>query len=170
MRKVFLVCLALMVLSAVPCLAGSIEFSGRAGLYSPSVTGANMSLMYGIAAYYDLNENWSLRGAVDTTTYSVYGQQFTYTPISLDVIYTQRLGNNLYPYAGLGVSYNSTTSAGNTLTTTGAQAEAGIRLALGMFTAGVEFRYLFPDLSNLNLGGSSFNGYATGSVFHTLYI
>jgi hypothetical protein len=121
-------------------------------------------MMYGVAAEYGFNENLSLRGMVETTTYDDSGTTTTYMPVSLDLIYGQDLGGGLRPYAGAGLSYNSTTISGGTPTqTTGAQAEVGVSYNFGGFSAGIEFRYLVPDLNDTSSGASTYNAYATGA-------
>ena len=115
-----------------------------------------------------LDSSLSVRAAVDTTTYDVGGTQTTFTPATLDLIYSQTYAGTIHPYLGAGVSYNSTTAAGSTKSTTGAQLEAGIKFELGGFSAGVEYRYLLADLSNGNSGSSTINGYATGAFTQTL--
>lgn len=162
--KQTIVCVMLLVVFAVPSFAGLITVSGRTGLYSPSGGGANASIMYGISAYYPLNDSWSLRGAVETTTYLENGQQVNYTPITVDLIYSQRLGMGLRSYAGAGLSYNNTSSAGVSNMTTGAQAEVGLAFDLAGMSAGIEYRYLIPDLKNSNSGSSNYNAYATASL------
>jgi len=66
------------------------------------------------------------------------------------------------PYVGAGLSYNSTTALGNTTSTTGYQAETGVKLGFGGFSAGVEYRYMVPD-SSKSYNTSSTNAYMTGS-------
>lgn len=166
MKKCLMIAVSLTLLS-VSCFAGTINLSGRAGLYTaPGATGT--SAMYGVAADYGITPNLSVRGAVETTTYTVGGNTTTYTPVSVDLIYSQTIGGNLHPYAGAGVSYNTTTVGGSSTQTSGAQAEAGIRFDLGGFSAGIEYRYMWPDLSHTNINSSSYNAYATGSVSQSI--
>ncbi len=140
MKKLFVMICSFALLSVfllAPCFAaGTINVSGRAGLYNRPGGGA--STMYGVAASYGITKNISVRGALETTSYD----STTYTPISLDLIYGQDLGGGLRPYAGAGLSYNSTTISGNTTQTTGAQAEVGVSYNLGGFSAGIEYRYI----------------------------
>jgi hypothetical protein len=158
--------LLLMVLAAGPALAGSLTFSGRAGYYTPS--GGSSSLMYGLAANYLLTPNLSVRGAVDTTTYTDNNNQHTFTPVTLDLIYSQTYAEYIHPYVGAGVSYNTMTVAGSSSSTSGAQLETGIRFEMSGFSAGVEYRYMLADLSNTKTGSSTFNGYATGAFTQTI--
>ena len=66
-------------------------------------------------------------------------------------------------YAGVGVSYNTTTITGSPATTsTGAQAEAGVSFNLAGFSAGVEYCYLIPDLNHTGNNASLYNAYMTG--------
>jgi len=157
-----------LILFTVPVWAANINISGRAGVYTPTQAGASPTMMYGVAADYAINQNLSVRGALETTTYTVNNVQYAFTPVTLDLIYSQNLGGNLHPYAGAGVSYNSTTSGGSATQTAGAQTEIGISYNLGGFSAGFELRYLIPDLNHTNTGSTSYNGYATGSFSQSL--
>ncbi len=169
MKKLLVIVSSFALLSVfllVTCsAAGTIDVSGRAGLYNRP-GGGGTSAMYGLAASYGITKNISLRGALETTSYD----STTYTPISLDVIYGQDLGGGLRPYAGAGLSYNSTTTSGSTTQTTGAQAEVGISYNLGGFRAGIEYRYMFPDLNNTGTTASTYNIYATGAFSQALNI
>ena len=161
--SVFIVFAAVCLLS-VPSFAiglGNLTISANAGLYTPS--NGQSSIMYGVAADYGITENWSLRGAVQTTTYDQSGVQTTYTPVTVDLIYSQQI-LNLKPYLGAGVSYNMTSSGGVSTQTTGVQAEAGISWALGGFNAGFEFRYLIPDVNHMDTGAMTYSGSANGSI------
>ncbi|MBU0672716.1 MAG: hypothetical protein KJ732_06805 [Candidatus Margulisbacteria bacterium] len=163
MNKLIIGLCGLILLSGV-AFAGNVDFSANAGLYT-APGGIGTSTLYGVSATQGLTENLSVRAMIQSTTYTVAGASTTYTPISVDLIYGQRLPGGLYPYAGLGLSYNSTTSGGVTAQTTGAQAEVGVNYAFGPITAGVAYRYILPDLSNTSLNASAFNGSVTGSVF-----
>jgi hypothetical protein len=66
------------------------------------------------------------------------------------------------------VSYNTTTVGGSSTQTSGAQAETGIRFDLGGFSAGIEYRYMWPDLNHTNINSSSYNAYATGSFSQSI--
>jgi len=153
--------LSLLSLVIAPAFAGTLNVSGRAGVYNSA--GGTSSMMYGVAADYGFTENLSVRGMVETTTYDEGGTTYTYMPVSLDLIYGQDLGGGLRPYAGAGLSYNSTTAGGSTTQTTGAQAEVGISYNFGGFSAGVEVRYLVPDLNDTSSSASTYNAYATGA-------
>lgn len=156
-----LIALSLGLLLAAASWAGTVNCSGRAGLYT-SPTGGSSSLMYGVTAAYAIDEHLSLRGAVDTTTFTAGGVQTTYTPVSLDLIYSQYLQVNLSAYGGAGVSYNATTAGGSTTSTAGGQAEVGFKVALGGMDAGLEWRWLVPDLNHLDKWGTYSNAYVTG--------
>lgn len=160
MKKVLLVSI-LSVMVMVPAFAGNINVSGRAGYFTPM--GGSSSMMYGLSASYAITENLSARGAVETTTYDVGGASRTFTPVSLDLIYSQTISGMLHPYVGAGVSYNTTTGGGSTTQTSGGQAEAGIRFEFNGFSAGLEYRYMLRDLSNANSGSSTSSGYMTGA-------
>lgn len=148
-------------LLAAICWAGNINLSGRASVYS--APGADStSMMYGLSADYQVNPNLSIRAAVETTTYTVNNVQTTFVPISVDLIYHQTISNYLRPYAGAGVSYNTITTGNQTTQTSGGQAEIGIRFDLGGFSAGVEYRYLFPDLKDTSKYSTSSTAYASG--------
>lgn len=170
MKKLLLVGLVVGLLGGLVVgvsFAGTIDISGRAGLFTaPGATGT--SAMYGLAASAKLTDNLSLRGAVETTSYTVSGVSTTYTPVTVDLIYSQTVGGLLHPYAGAGVSYNSTTVGGATTSSAGAQAEAGLRFDFNGFSAGVEYRYLIPDLNHTNVNASSYNAYATGGFSQSL--
>jgi len=159
-----LVCLGLLI---APSFAGTINVSGRAGIYTaPGAAGTSM--MYGLAADYGITPNLSVRGAVETTTYTVNNVQTTFTPVSVDLIYSQTVAEYLHPYAGAGVSYNTWNTGGVTNNTSGAQAEVGVRFSLGGFSAGIEYRYMWPDLNHTNINSSSYNAYATGSFSQSI--
>lgn len=163
MKKALLLVMGL-VLVCGPALAGNIDISANAGMYT-APGGIGTSTMYGIAATQPLTENISVRAMIESTTYTVAGQSTTYMPISLDVIYGQTLPGGIRPYAGLGLSYNSySVSGGSSSSTTGAQALAGVSYALGPVNAGLEFRYMIPDLGNTGTTATAFNGFVTGSV------
>lgn len=165
--KNWLALLICLVLLAVPCFAGTIDFSGRAGVYTaPGSVGTSM--MYGVAASYGITPNLSVRGAVETTTYTANNLQTTFTPVTVDLIYSQKVAEYLHPYAGAGVSYNTTTVGGSSKQTSGAQAEAGIAFHFSGFSAGIEYRYMWPDLQNTNITSSSYNAYATGSFSQSI--
>ncbi|MGB9613386.1 MAG: hypothetical protein ACPL4K_04335, partial [Candidatus Margulisiibacteriota bacterium] len=96
-----------LILWAGICFGATIDVSGRAGVYtSPAGT---TSMMYGVSASYPITPNLSLRAALETTTYTSGGIQTTYSPVSVDLIYSQDIGAILHPYAGAGVSYHTTT-------------------------------------------------------------
>lgn len=160
--KYILSLILLTFISVLPVYAGNLNLSGRAGLYSPPQLGASPTMMYGLSADYALNSNLSIRAAYDTTTYMLNNVQYSYTPITVDLIYGQDFGP-LRPYAGAGASYNTNAVGGVSTTTTGAQGEVGIKFNFGGFSAGFEVRYLVPDLNNLNNGSTNYGGYATGS-------
>ncbi len=161
MKKIIVI-ISLFSLVIAPAFAGTLNVSGRAGVYNSP--GGTSSMMYGIAADYGFTENLSVRGMIETTTYDDGGTTTTYMPVSLDLIYGQDLGGGLRPYAGAGLSYNSTTRSGETpIQTTGAQAEVGISYNFGGFSAGIEFRYLVPDLNDTSSSASTYNAYATGA-------
>lgn len=167
MKKIFcaLVCLPLLVTAG---WAGTINVSGRAGMYNPG-SGASASMMYGVAATYDINQSLSVRGAVDTTSYNTPAGTTTYMPVTLDLIYSQTMGGVLTPYAGAGLGYNSVTAGGTTNSTTGYQAEVGVRFAFGGLSAGVEYRYLVPDASKSTATSSS-NAYIEGGFSQSFNI
>jgi len=148
---------------AGPAAAGTVDISGRAGIYTPSVPNSSPSLMYGVGANVGITDHLSLRGAVDTTAYTANNVNYTYMPITLDLIYHQTFAGMITPYVGAGVSYNSMTTGNVNTQTAGCQAETGITFALGGFNAGFEVRYLVPDSSKLDKGSVSMNGYMTGS-------
>lgn len=155
----------LSVFLLAPCFAaGTIDISGRAGIYN--APGGGTSAMYGLAASYGINENISVRGALETTSYD----NTTYTPISVDLIYGQDLGGGLRPYAGAGLSYNSYSTSGSTTQTTGGQAEVGVSYNLGGFSAGIEYRYMVPDFNETGTTASTTSFYATGAFTQTLNI
>jgi opacity protein-like surface antigen len=162
MRKIVGVILGLLIIVSAPVFAATINVSGRAGLYN-SPGGASTSMMYGLAADYSLNPDLSVRGAVETTSYIINNVQTTYTPVSLDLIYSQTVSGMFHPYVGAGVSYNTANTGGVVATSSGAQAEAGIRFDLEGFSAGIEYRYMIPDLSRSNSSSLSYNAYATGA-------
>lgn len=167
--KKTIVIISLLSFAIAPAFAGTLNVSGRAGVYNSP--GGTSSMMYGVAADYGFTENLSVRGMIETTTYDEGGSTTTYMPVSLDLIYGQDLGGGLRPYAGAGLSYNSTTIDGGTPTqTTGAQAEAGISYNFGGFSAGVEVRYLVPDLNDTSSGASTYNAYATGAFTQSINI
>ena len=151
------------VIFILPVYAGTLNLSGRAGMYSPPQLGASPTLMYGLSADYAINSNLSIRGAYDTTTYVLNNVQYAYSPITVDLIYGQSMAGMLYPYAGAGVSYNTTAVGGVSTTTVGTQGEVGIRVSLGGFSAGFEVRYLIPDVNKLDSGSTNYGGYATGT-------
>lgn len=166
--KYLLSLVLLAVIFILPVYAGNLNLSGRAGMYSPPQLGASPTMMYGLSADYALNSNLSIRAAYDTTTYTLNNIQYSYTPVTIDLIYGQSLAGLLYPYVGAGVSYNTTAVGGVSTTTAGAQGEAGLKFTLGGFSAGLEVRYLVPDLNKPNNGSTNYGGYATGSFSQNL--
>ncbi len=157
------------LVSATAVFAATINVSGRAGMYG--IPGSSStSLMYGLSADYPINENLSVRGALETTTYNTAAGSTTFTPVSVDLIYSQTIQGMLRPYAGAGVSYNTWNIAGTSSTATGAQAEAGIRFDLGGFSAGIEYRYLMPDLKDASKNSSTASAYATGAFSQSFNI
>ncbi|MCU0641944.1 MAG: porin family protein [Candidatus Margulisbacteria bacterium] len=140
--------------------AGTLNISGRAGMYNPG-SGISSSMMYGVAANYDLTQNLALRGALDTTSYNTPAGTVTYMPATVDLIFSQNIGGILTPYAGAGLGYNSVTAGGTTNSTTGYQAEVGVRFSFSGLSAGVEYRYLVPDASK-STSTSSSNAYIEG--------
>ncbi len=161
--KYLLLSVLLSAVFVLPGYAGNLNVSGRAGMYTPTQLGASPTLMYGLSADYALNSNLSVRAAYDTTTYTLNNIQYAYTPVTVDLIYGQSLGGLLTPYAGAGVSYNTTAVGGVSTSTAGAQGEVGLKFNLGGFSAGFEVRYLVPDLNKPNTGSTNYGGYATGS-------
>jgi len=166
MKKILVFSLFILISSS--CLAGTINFSGRAGIFTPSAPGASASLMYGVGAEYLIDQHWSVRGGVETTTYSVNNVQTTYTPVTVDLIYSQPIAENIRSYAGAGLSYNTTTVGGISSQTSGGQAEAGIKFAMGGMDAGLEIRYLIPDATKMDKGITTYSGYATGSFSQSI--
>jgi opacity protein-like surface antigen len=168
MKKLIIVLLVLFV--AYPCFAGNLDLMGRAGIYTPPVSGAAPSIMYGVGAEYEVTDNISVRAAADTTSYSDGTDNYTLTPVTVDLIYRQTIQGMLTPYVGAGIGYYSTSVNGAATSTTGLQTEAGVKFALGGFNAGFEIRYLLPDTSNSAGGAFSTNGYATGQFTQSLNI
>lgn len=166
-KKILVIVLA--VLIATPCLAeGGLTFSGRAGYFTPFGT-STPSPMFGLAAYYDINENLKVRGAVETTTYTLNNQQTTFIPASLDLIYGQWWGDYLYPYASAGLSYNSTSiNGGQTSQTVGGQVGVGIDWYFGPFSAGIEYRYFVPNWAKLDQASLSYNAHALGTLYSSI--
>ena len=168
MKKILLLAV-FTILLVLPSFAGTIDISGRAGIFTPTQAGASPSLMYGVGAECSITPNLSARAAVETTTYSANNVQYTYTPITLDLIYHQTFAGILIPYFGAGVSYNSRSVGGVSSQTTGVQAEAGLKFVLGGFSSGAEIRYMVPDINNMNSGSTTYNGYATGSFAQSFH-
>jgi outer membrane protein W len=166
MKKLFFLVTSLIFVSTA-CFAGNIDISMNAGIYT-APGGIGSSTMYGVAVTQPITDNVSVRAMLETTTYTANNQSVTYTPASLDIIYSQRLAGGLQPYAGVGVSYNSTTAAGATTQTTGGQAEVGVQYNFGGITAGVGYRYMIPDLNDTSMTATAFNGYMTGSMFRSI--
>lgn len=158
MKKAFV--LVLILALSLPCFAGTINVSGRAGLYNNG--SGSTSMMYGVGADYQITSNLSARAAVETTSYISNGVNVTYMPVTADLIYGQTFLGMITPYAGAGLSYNTTTAGGNSTSTTGYQAETGVKVGIGGFSAGVEYRYMVPD-SSKSYNTSSTNAYMTGS-------
>jgi len=166
--KKCLTAMVIVLLAAGASLAGMLDISGRAGLFTAPGASAS-SAMYGLAANVRLTDNWSVRASVDTTSYTVNNNSATYVPVRLDVIYTTTVVAFFHPYAGAGVSYNTITVTGFPSTTsTGAQAEAGITFSLLGFGAGVEYCYLIPDVNHTNNSASAYNAYMTGGFSRSL--
>jgi len=167
MKKIicWLVCSLLLVTAG---WAGTINVSARAGMYNPG-SGASASMMYGVAANYDINQNLAVRGAVDTTSYNTPAGTVSYMPVTVDLIYSQTMGGVLTPYAGAGLGYHSMTGGGTTTSTTGYQGEVGVRFALGGLNAGVEYRYIVPDASK-STSASSSNAYIEGGFSQSFNI
>jgi opacity protein-like surface antigen len=162
LKKVLLVGFCL--LAVVPCFALDVQMSANAGLYT-APGGVGSSTMYGLSATQPLTENVSVRGMFQTTTYSVGSASTTFMPISLDVIYGQSLPGGIRPYAGAGLSYNSTSvSGGSTTQTAGAQALAGLSYNFGPMSAGLEYRYMIPNLNSTGAGSSTFTANISGSM------
>jgi opacity protein-like surface antigen len=163
---------ALIVLTIIvsPVFAGQLNLMGRAGIYTPPVAGAAPSIMYGVGAEYDMTENFTVRAAADTTSYSDGTNNYTLTPVTLDLIYRQTIQGMLTPYVGAGIGYYASSVNGATSSTTGLQTEAGVKFALGGFNAGFEIRYLLPDTADASSGAFSTNGYATGQFMQSFNI
>lgn len=163
MKKIVLLWLGLLLISTA-ALALDVNLSANAGAYT-APGGLATSTMYGLSASQDLTNHLSARLSLLSTTYTVGSNTTTYTPIMLDLIYRQPLTCGLTPYAGAGLSYNSTTTTGQGKSeTVGAQASAGVRYDFHGFSAGVEYVYIIPDLNDSGTTASSFNAYATSSV------
>jgi len=162
MKKLIVGSLVLL-LGAWTSLAVDVDVSANAGLYT-APGGVGTSTMYGVSASQGITDHLSARLSLLSTTYSVAGQSTTFTPISLDLIYSQPMAGGLTPYAGAGLSYNSTSTNTSKTETAGTQALAGVRYSFGGFSAGVEYKYIIPDLSNTGVSASAFNGYATSSI------
>jgi outer membrane protein W len=167
MKKIAILLGAILVISA-PCLAaGTLDFTARAGIYN-APGGVATSTIYGLSAAYSFTDNVSLRGMVETTSYTVSGQTVTYTPISLDLIYGQTLANYFRPYAGIGMNYSNTATDGSSVQNIGAQAEVGMRYDFAAFSAGLSFRYILPDLGDASRNSTSFDAYASGSMAQSI--
>jgi outer membrane protein W len=164
--KKLIVCSLVVLFGAFASLAVDVDVSANAGMYT-APGGIGTSTMYGVSASQAITDHLAARLSLLSTTYSVAGQSTTFTPISLDLIYSQPMAGGLTPYAGAGLSYNSTSTNTSKSETAGAQALAGVRYNLGGFTAGVEYKYIIPDLSNSSVSASAFNGYATSSISHS---
>ena len=164
--KVIITALIFLLLFPTLVLAGTLTMGARAGLYSPPEAGASPSLMYGVTANYDVSEYLLLRGAAENTSYSVGSNSYTLTPITIDAILHTHLGS-LTPYAGAGVGYYTRTVNGVSSSTTGVQAETGLKFTIGNVDSGFEIRYLLPDTANTASGSMSYNGYVTGGFSTT---
>jgi hypothetical protein len=162
-----LIPLLVLALSAA-AFGGTLNVSGRAGMYNPG-SGISSSVMYGLGADYDITPNFAVRAAAETTTYSVAGNNVTYTPITADLIYRYPILGILTPYLGAGLSYNSYSGATSN-STTGYQAEAGVGLNIGGLRAGIEYRYMIPDSAHSDLNSSSTNAYIEGGFSHSFII
>jgi opacity protein-like surface antigen len=163
MKKILLTLVAIAFV-VTPSLAGNLDLMGRAGIYTSPIAGTSPSVMYGVGAEYTLNSNFSVRAAADTTSYSDGTNNYTLTPITIDLIYKQTIEGMVTPYVGAGVGYYASSMNGSTNSTTGIQTEAGITFALGGFNAGAEIRYMLPDTGNASSGSFSTSGYATGQI------
>ena len=153
----------ILVFLVAPSFAGMFNVAARAGLYTANQAGASTSIMYGLAGDAHLTDNLTVRGAVDTTTYSVNGVQTTYTPVSLDLIYSQNIIGILTPYLGAGGTYSTTTVGGVSRQTSGAELLAGAKFSFLTLNAGAEIRYIIPDLNHTNIGSSVVTTYMSGS-------
>ncbi|HTY13200.1 MAG TPA: hypothetical protein VMD02_03315 [Candidatus Omnitrophota bacterium] len=161
MKKLIFVPLLVLAL-CLPVMAGTLNVSGRAGMYNPG-GGSSPSVIYGVGADYDITPNVTVRGAVETTTYNLGGNSVTYMPVTADLIYNQTIAGIFTPYVGAGLSYNSYSSGGNSTSTTGYQAETGIKVSVGGFRAGIEYRYMIPDAAHSDQNTSDTSGYMEGS-------
>ncbi|MBU0687528.1 MAG: outer membrane beta-barrel protein [Candidatus Margulisbacteria bacterium] len=178
MKKIYLTSLILILLllfSANSTFALKIYFpenplywSGRAGMYYSSAAGASQSMMYGVGGYYDFSEHWAMRGVVEWTSYPVFGNEISYLPISLDLIYTRHFWDDIYPFIGGGVSYNIITNNNIITNTAGMQFEFGLKFITGSIMTAIEYRYLYSDINNAagNPRGTSFCGLAIGGFGH----
>lgn len=156
MKKIIFV-LMFTALIASAASAG-VTFSGRAGLYTVP-GGGTSSIMYGLAAYYPLTDSLTLRGAASTTTYTIGSVSTTYSPVTIDLIYSRSIAPGLLAYVGGGASYNMINSGGVSSNTIGAQAETGLRLSFAGLDAGVEYGYLVPNFNSSSQGSSLFAAY-----------
>ena len=161
MLRIFSLLIVLGLLAA-PSFAGQLDLIGRAGIYTPTIAGASPSIMYGVGAEYGINDNLAVRAAADTTSYSDGTNNYTLTPITVDLIYRQTMMGMFTPYVGAGLGYYASSVNGATSSTTGVQTEVGINFALGGFNAGFEIRDMLPDTGNAASGAFTTNGYATG--------
>ncbi|MFA5839457.1 MAG: hypothetical protein WC890_02220 [Candidatus Margulisiibacteriota bacterium] len=164
--------IAVIVVSVLLCqlvFAGTIDLIGRAGLYSPPGGSGQSYAIYGVAAEQEIAPHLYLRGLVETSTYSVAGNSYSYTPVTLDLIYAHSI-SLLNVYGGAGVSYNTTTGGGSTSQTSGGELVAGVSTNLmGLLFAGVEGRYIIPDLSNTSRGASAVNCYIGGDISQRIH-
>lgn len=143
------------LLGALPAQAALMEVNGRFSFYNPPEAGAGTAFMYGLGLDFNFLPSLTLSTAIEYTAYSAGGHNYSLMPITADLIYHVIPLSPVDPYLGVGLGYYSKTTDGVGKSTVGGQLRAGVNFNLLVASAGLEARYIIPDLGNT--GGSSFS-------------
>lgn len=153
--------------------AGTVSLIARGGLYTAPGSSGTSSTMLGFGVEQEFMPHVTARLIAETTSYMVGTTSITFTPITADVIYSQTAlfpGLPITAYGGAGVSYNTTTGGGSSTQTGGGELVAGLSTNLGgLLLAGVEGRYIVPNLSDTSVGASAVTAYVSGALGQTFH-
>lgn len=161
-RKILAITFLLMLLCG-NSLAADLDIGTHASFFIPPEGGGN-TLMTGIDANYRLNTYFSARGSIDNANYQTNEHQYSLTSLTVTLIGHLLGESSIDPYVGAGVGYYDKKIDGNSDSSTGLNALAGISAKFTTFSVGLEVKYIIPDTKHMETGFYSVGGQLTGGL------
>lgn len=153
----------LLFLAAPQAQASLIEVNGRFSFYNPPEAGASTVFMYGLGLNFNFLPSLTLATAVEYTSYSAGGHNYSLMPVTADLIYHVLPISPVDPYLGAGLGYYQKTTDGAAKSSVGGQLRAGVDFNLLVADARLEARYMIPDFGDTSKSSFSWGGGIGGS-------